>query len=271
MAEISVTGQAEITFVPLAGISCLNEGMPDAAEILRDRLRRLIDERTDLTARSLSLAIGANHAFVSQILSGKGGMPAASRVAQMASILGVSVDYLTGVTSSPDPVLSDVSFSDRKLDWRGPTPDLPPIPLVGTGDCATIQLEGQGGELLDIERCSFDSDHTVRMITRPPALSGARDLYAIYFHGESMMPRFEPGEVGIVDPTRPAGPGDYVLVQLTNGADDNVTHALVKRLVRSGPTALLLEQFNPPVTFKVPRNRVARVHRILPQTDLLFG
>jgi phage repressor protein C with HTH and peptisase S24 domain len=134
-----------------------------------------------------------------------------------------------------------------------------------------MQFADETGAMLDVERCSFDADHTVRMIARPPALQGARDLYAIYFHGESMMPRFEPGEVGIVDPTRPAGPGDYVLVQLNNGEEDHVTSVLVKRLVRTSARELVLEQFNPPATFTVPKARVARVHRILPQTDLLFG
>lgn len=271
MTEISVTRQAEIPFVPQAVISCLNDAVSEPAEILRERLRRLIDDRVDLTARSLSRAIGANHSYVSQILSGQGGMPSAARLAQLAQILGVSVDYLSGISANPDPVLSEVTFADRRIDWRGPQPDLPPIPLVGTGDCATISFEDETGQMLEVERCSFDADHTVRMIARPPALRGARDLYAIYFHGESMMPRFEPGEVGIVDPTRPAGPGDYVLVQLTNGADDLVASVLVKRLVRQNSRELVLEQFNPAAIFTVPRARVARVHRILPQTDLLFG
>lgn len=249
----------------------MNNAVSDPAEILRERLRRLIDERADVTARSLSKAIGANHSYVSQILSGQGGMPSGARLAQLAAVLGVSVDYLTGMSAAPAPVLSEVGVSDRRLDWRPSLADLPPIPLVGTGDCATIQFEDESGEMLDIERCSFNGDHTVRMIARPPALRGARDLYAIYFHGESMMPRFEPGEVGIVDPSRPAGPGDYVLVQLTNGSEDAVTSVLVKRLVRANARELVLEQFNPPATFTVPRGRVKRVHRILPQTDLLFG
>ena len=46
---------------------------------------------------------------------------------------------------------------------------------------------------------------------------------------------------------------------------------LVKRLVRRTRRELVLEQFNPPLTFTVPKTRVARVHRILQQTDLLFG
>jgi hypothetical protein len=178
---------------------------------------------------------------------------------------------LLGTANNPDPVISEVGFLDRASGFDPRQPDLPPIPLVCTGDCASLQLSDIDGQMLDIERSSFDPDHMIRMIARPPALRGARDVYAIYFHGESMMPRFEPGEVGIVDPTRPAAPGDYVLVQLNNGSEDHVTSVLVKRLVRANMRELVLEQFNPAITFTVPRSRVARIHRILPQTDLLFG
>ena len=238
-------------------------------------LRARIQERLDATGKSahaVSLEIGAGQGYVRDLLDpAKGGFPRADKLNALARALDTTSDYLTGTANSPQPLLSEVLISDRRLDWRGPLPDLPPIPLVGTGDCATIQFQDEGGQMLDVERCSFDADHTVRMIARPPALQGARDLYAIYFQGESMMPRFEPGEVGIVDPTRPAGPGDYVLVQLNNGEEDHVTSVLVKRLVRASARELVLEQFNPAAVFTVPRARVARVHRILPQTDLLFG
>ncbi|MFN3351329.1 MAG: S24 family peptidase [Pseudorhodoplanes sp.] len=242
--------------------------MPNIAEILPQRLAEQL-EKSGRSKRQLSLAIGAHAGYVRDLLDpDRVNVPSAARLNALARELGVSSDYLVGATDNPDTVLSEVTISDRRIDWRGPMPDLPPIPLVGTGDCAPIQLEDESGALLDIERSSFDADHTVRMIARPPALRGARDLYAIYFHGESMMPRFEPGEVGIVDPTRPPRPGDYVLVQLTNGEEDHVTSVLVKRLVRATTRELVLEQFNPAAIFTVPRRRVARVHRILPQTDL---
>jgi phage repressor protein C with HTH and peptisase S24 domain len=227
-------------------------------------------EQLGISARELSLRVTGKPDLIRD-LRRRGHAPSADNLARIAEVLDVSVDWLLGRSANKAPVLSEVAFADRRLDWNGPKPDLDPIPLVGTGDCATIQFESDGGQMLDVERCSFNADHTVRMIARPPALKGARDLYAIYFQGESMMPRFEPGEVGIVDPTRPPGPGDYVLVQLTNGEEDHVTSVLVKRLVRTTLREIVLEQFNPPATFTVPRIRVARVHRILQQTDLLFG
>lgn len=244
--------------------------MSDTAEILRQRLRAKIEDRRT-TARSLSLAIGANPSYVSQLLDGRGGMPSAARLQALAEQLETSSDYLVGASASPDPVASEVSLSDRHLEWNGPTPGEPGIPIVGTGDCADLEVNDESGHMVSVERASFDPDYHVRYIARPPALRGARDLYAVYFHGQSMEPRYEAGEIGIVDPRRHAKAGDYVLVQLNSGESDDVVSVLVKRLVRQSSTELVLEQFNPQMIFSVPRSRVARVHRILQQTDLLFG
>lgn len=244
--------------------------MADAAEILRKRLQSALDAK-GISPRAASLAIGANHSYVSQVLSGQGGMPSAAKVRALALELGTTVEYLMGEAAGPGMVGSDVALSDKHIDWRGPERGEPGIPLMGTGDCAAIELHDETNHLVAVERASFDDEYPVRMIARPPALRGARDLYAIHFVGESMEPRYEAGEVAIVDPHRPVRAGDYVLVQLTNGEDPSVTSVLAKRLVRQNAAEMVLEQFNPPLTFVVPKARVARVHRIMAQTELLFG
>ncbi len=270
MTDISAICQAEIPFIPLTDFSCDTPVMTEPAEILRERLGEALS-KSSLSPRALSLAIGANHSYVSQLLDGRGGMPAANRVIKLADALDVSAEWLLGEIDYPAPVRSDVSLSDRHIEWRGPDRAEPGIPLVGTGDCADLNVCSESGEMITVERSSFDPDHHVRMLVRPPALRGQSGLYAIYFHGESMEPRFEAGEVGIVDPQRPVRNGDYVLVQLNAGDSDEVVSVLVKRLVRQNADEIVLEQFNPSVTFSVPKSRVARVHRILQQTELLFG
>lgn len=241
-----------------------------------EQFRQRLAERLKASGKSrhaLSKEIGANPGYVRDLLDpAKSSMPSAVRMQQLATALGTTTDYLTGLSATTEAVLSEVTVMERPDGWRRDEP--PPdrrMPLVGTGDCAALEFEDETGELVDIERSSFDPDHIVRMITRPPALTGGLSVYAIYFQGESMMPRFEPGEIGVVDPTRPARPGDYVLVQLNDGETDDVTSVLAKRLISANTREVWLEQFNPPVRFKVPRNRVARLHRIIPPTDLLFN
>ena len=243
--------------------------MPEDAVTLLDRLdRRLAEMDKSRYWLAKEASEGRNTGFITDI-DRKGYIPKEPRLRRMAELLGVSVDWLMGRTDVPGQVQSEVGVSDRGLDLNGLPPDMPGIPLVGTGDCADLEVCDESGRMVTVERSSFDSDYHVRIIQRPPALRGARDLYAIYFHGESMTPRFEPGEIGIVDPGRHARPGDYVLVQINSGESDEVVSVLVKRLVRATNRELTLEQFNPPLVFTVPRDRVARYHRIVPQTELL--
>ena len=245
--------------------------MPKPAEILISR----IDDRLSEMGKtrywlSKEITDGKGVTAIRDI-DRRGSMPAGDRLEKIAETLGTTTDWLLGRSDTPDQVRSEVGLSDKRIDWNGPPREEPGIPIVGTGDCADLEVCDTSGNMVSIERSSFDEDYHVRMIGRPPALRGARDLYAIYFHGESMLPRFEPGEVGIVDPGRPPRVGDYVLVQLNGGDSDDVVSVLVKRLVRQTAKDVLLEQFNPALTFTIPKQRIARIHRILQQTDLLFG
>lgn len=226
-------------------------------------------ERQGVTERSLSMQVTGKPDFIRD-LRRKGHLPKGENLERLASTLGSTTDYLLGRAATPDQVRSEVRLADRAVDWRGPIPGEPGLPLVGTGDCADLEVCDETGELVGVERNSFDPDYTVRLLARPPALRGAPDAFAIVFQGDSMWPRFEPGEIGIVEPRRPVARGDYVLVQLTNGEHDDVVSVLVKRLVRQTATELVLQQFNPARTFILPRSRVARMHPIRRQNDYLF-
>lgn len=197
-------------------------------------------------------------------------IPKEPRLSRIAEELGVSVEYLLGRTADPAPMRSEVTIKDQRLAIRGPDREVPGLPLVGTGDCADLEVCTESGELATIERCSFDPDYHVTYIQRPAVLRGDRDAYAIYFHGDSMSPRFEPGEVGIAQPSRPPAPGEYVVVQLRNGAQDEVGSVIVKRLVRQNSREVTLQQFNPPLTFVVPREKIMRMHRLMPPDAAFF-
>ena len=248
--------------------------MPSDRETLAERLRDRIDS-LGRKPRDVSMSATGKPDLVRDIFRLKR-MPTAPIMQQLAAELGTTTEYLLGQTENPQQVLSEVAIADNRLDYmtrsasRSRPEDTPGIPLVGTGDCADLEVIDDDGHDITIERSSFDADYQVRMIDRPPALRGARHAYAIYFQGSSMEPRFFAGEIGIVDPDRPAAPGDFVLVQLNNGEEDHVVSVLVKRLIRQTSAYLELEQFNPATVFKIDKNKVARVHKIMPPTDLLF-
>lgn len=142
-----------------------------------------------------------------------------------------------------------------------------PVPLVGTA------LGGAFGDLETVEMTELRLTEVLDYLARPQGLADDDLAYAVEIVGESMAPRFEPGERVFVSPKSPVRPGDDVIVQLIdpNGEEDfadAVTEVLIKRLVRRTATFIELRQFNPDSTFEVPLDRIARhkgrlaIHRV---------
>lgn len=241
--------------------------MDDTLETLRERLRGRMAER-GTSARALSKTIGANEAYVGQILRGTGGMPSGARLLEMARELATTTDWLIGRAENSTQPDSEIGFRDVPVAWRGRGEGRGErIPVFGTGYCDDLEIPDDG-QVIRVEQTLFEPEHVVQMIERPAALWAAKEAYAIYFHGSSMEPRFVQGEIGIVNPARPPGPGDCVVVQLNDGSTADVVHVLVKRLVRQTASYVELEQFNPPLTFRIDRKRVARMHLILSPAHL---
>ena len=237
---------------------------PQLAVRLRERLAA-----SGKSPRAVSLEIGANQGYVRDLLDPeKTGSPGGMRLARLAQALGTTTGYLIGDDTNPEQPASEVAFRELPQAWRGKNEG--GIKLLGTGYCADLRVESEGGQVV-VEQLQLEVDHVVRIIERPLALSGAKDAYAIYFHGSSMEPRYYQGEVAIVDPRRPAGPGDFVVVQLNNGASDEVITVLVKHLVRLTANYVELAQFNPALAFRLPRSQVSRIHRIVNPTEMLGG
>lgn len=240
----------------------------DQKETLRTRLRERLAS-TGKSAHALSREIGANPGYVRDLLDPeKTSIPSAARLHAMATALGTTTDHLMGRTENAAQPQSEVTIREMQSAWRGQPEDR--IPVLGTAYCDDLKIESDG-TVTEIERLMLELDHTVRLIERPAALWNARDAYAIYYHGSSMEPRFYQGEVGIVDPRRPPGPGDFVVVQLNDGASDTIVTVLVKQLERIAGGYVHLRQFNPDLRFRLPRAMVGRLHRIASPTEMFGG
>jgi len=127
--------------------------------------------------------------------------------------------------------------------------------LVGGRDLPVFgsALGGPDGEMI----VSFEPIEWVR---RPAPLDGVNGGFGFYMVGESMSPAFEPGDMILCHPTRPAYAGqDVLVIRRLNGGQC----ALVKRLVKQDADGLRLRQFNPPGEFDVARNEVVSFHLIV--------
>lgn len=196
-------------------------------------------------------------------------------IEKLLEAVGVSwAEFDAGSVPTPRPVRSDTptasAFHDPTDDSR-PTARPRDVPVLGTAQCADLAFDDDSGELVNIEALEIDLDEVVDWLARPLALEKRADVYGIYYTGISMMPRFEPGEPGYVDPRRMPKIGEYAVIQLAGtdaDGEQRVIAAVAKRIARITSAFVELEQFNPALTFRVPRERIAAIHRIIPWSEL---
>ena len=236
-------------------------------ENLAERVRKLV-ERDGRSPSAISKAVTGKPELVRNIYRLKS-IPGIASLEGLARELNTTTDYLLGKVDNPDQVRSEVRFAEMPQAWRGEEGE--GVPVMGTAFCDDLAVEGEDGEPFEVERVLLEFDHIVTMIERPRALWAARDAYAIYLEGSSMEPRYKQGHLCIVDPRRPPGPGDDVVVQLNdgNGGNDVIT-VIVKELVRASSKFVELRQFNPDSQFRIPRRQVTALHRICNSNEL-FG
>ncbi|HEY4254602.1 MAG TPA: S24 family peptidase [Roseomonas sp.] len=132
------------------------------------------------------------------------------------------------------------------------------LPVYGTAQGAN----GEGAFIINM-------GGQVDRIRRPPGLAANRDAFAIYVEGDSMEPRFEPGEVVVVDPNRPVRPGDDVVLLLESPEPGRPPKAYIKRLVRRGAERILVKQYNPPREMEFPTAAVQKIFRVMRVGELL--
>jgi SOS-response transcriptional repressor LexA len=136
------------------------------------------------------------------------------------------------------------------------------VPLLGTA------FGSEWPDDVDVETTELRLSEVLDNLARPPSLAGDDEAYAVTVIGDSMAPRFEPGEIVFVSPKSTVSIGDDVIVQIRGRRGEQtlegekVTDVLIKRLVRRSASFVELRQFNPEKIFRVPADRVSRIHRV---------
>jgi phage repressor protein C with HTH and peptisase S24 domain len=85
----------------------------------------------------------------------------------------------------------------------------------------------------------FTPDGPLDWVEMLPSLRDVRGAYAVWVVGESMEPRYRPGQILYVHPRKPLTPGCGVVVALKTG------EVMVKEFVRGAPAgAVVLRDYN---------------------------
>lgn len=103
----------------------------------------------------------------------------------------------------------------------------------------------------------IDQGQTWGFAMRPESLRGVDSAYAVRVQDDCMSPRYEPGELLLVDPFRHAKPGDYVIIQLKDG------QAFVKRLERRAGGIVACSQLNPKKAVEWKAEKVKSIHLVV--------
>jgi len=131
-------------------------------------------------------------------------------------------------------------------------------PFPTPGDQVPILGQAVGG---DDGRLLFNGS-VVGWVPRPHALLGVQDAYAVFVAGESMEPRYRPGETVWVHPHRPPHVGSDVVVQI-RGADGEAPSGFIKEYRGIAGSKLVLRQHNPARDIKVDHADVVSVHTVV--------
>lgn len=230
---------------------------------MENPLISLIESRLETlgkTARGASLEVSDNADLIRNILVGKSLNPRTDTIEKLARALDLPAEQLLAATLHRDikpanlPSLGELRRAGVELP---PLQSMPSdVPVMGTAaGSATGAFQFEGG--------------VIDYVRRPPALAGARDVYAIFIQGDSMDPEHPPGALRFVNPHRPPQIGDTIVIQIKE-AEEDLMQAFIKRLEKRTDATLVTSQLNPAAKLTFQRKAIVAIHKVLTVNEL-FG
>ncbi len=132
-----------------------------------------------------------------------------------------------------------------------------------------------GDDWIDVRGVTVGGDDSyfyfgdvIDQVRRPPGIKNAKNVAALNVAGESMIPRYFPGELIYVQQREPA-PGDHVVVEMYAETEDEAPKSFLKVLRRRTGRRLHCEQYNPAIDIEFDAGEVKTVWRVLTLRDLL--
>lgn len=238
------------------GICHIGDGQPSGQSptMIENAVRRRLESEMLEQGREmkeLSLAAGLGETYVRDAL--KRGRGKLENLFKVAAELGKSNEWLLGaVESGPVEMRGSATVTMKpNASRREPAPSYgPPLDVLG------VSRGGDDGKLVY-------NGQVIETIPRPPQLENVDEAYATYVVGDSMRPRFKPGEKVWVHPHRPPRQGDDVVVQLHPETEGEAPEGYIKEFVKLTPTKLVLWQHNPGEEIELHRRLVKSVHVIV--------
>jgi len=204
----------------------------------------------------LAEALGRTPSVVTAILGeGKNGKPRQVKAEEVEKIRA----YFSDGPDSP-AVIRPAGPERSEVE---PAANAPALSQLGDFDVEVRGISVGGAD----DEFYFNGD-VIDHIRRPPGIRRAKNVFALNVSGDSMMPRYEPGEPIYVQRTNPVV-GDYVVVELYPEDDNQAGKSFLKQLVRRTGLRVTCKQFNPPKEVEFDAGEVKEIYRVLKPRDLL--
>lgn len=120
-----------------------------------------------------------------------------------------------------------------------------------------------------------DADFTIMngdavdWVRRPPRFAGRKDIFALWVRSDTMARWRSSGDLVYCEAVRAPRNGDHVMIEMEPTGTDEHRPAYLKKLVSSDGPNYTVEQYNPPKTFKIAKDQVRAVFRVIDFAELL--
>lgn len=217
------------------------------------------------TKSGLAKALGIDPARVSEIIGGRRNVQV-TELPIMAAQLEMPTEELVGRLISRRQARRAADEEDGagyQMSEPGNDGFIPQALDIPARGSSLRDLPVHGSAVGGVDGSFEMNGQVVEYVERPPSLGGARNAYGIYVQGESMSPRFEPGWLVLVNPSRPIRKGDNVVIQLKGPDEHAPPLAYLKVFESRTPNNLIVRQFNPARMLEWPLSDVISVHRVV--------
>lgn len=165
---------------------------------------------------------------------------------------------VTGIGETPTSVPSVQTAGGRaplvEYPLRSESPqDVPVLGTAAGSDIGVFQFEGG----------------VIDYVRRPPALTSAKGIYAIYIVGDSMEPEHRPGDLRFINPHKAPRIGDSIIIETKKNEQAN-QEAMIGHLLLNSADHYLIGKLRPAIEIKIAKSDTARLHKILDINEL-FG
>ena len=234
----------------------------------RAYVRRVLD-RPEWNGAKLARKIGVHPSTINRFVNDL----EATHSLETENIL--KIREKSGLPFDPDVIRAynlQVVVGGDEVDQHEPSnvreaPDLRPDSARNEPDSIPIYGTTRGGSEGTFE---LNTGDVIEWKSRPPQLKDKGAIFGLYVEGDSMSPRYDPGELVLCFLKRPVIIGRDVVIQMKPTADGEIPRSYLKRLVSKNSEQIVVESLNPPVKRRtIKMAEVESLHLVLLRSEMV--